>query len=80
MIISNGDYERDNDDGAVTFMQIHSNNCEDFISILLLLFDNNTDEHTDMKSYNFDDDDDDDDDKNVFDLKVGDVNSSTNVI
>ena len=22
MIISNGDYERDNDDGAVTFMQI----------------------------------------------------------
>jgi len=32
-----------------------------------------------MKSYNFDDDDDDDDD-NVFDLKVDDVNSSTNVI
>jgi hypothetical protein len=31
-----------------------------------------------MKSYNFDDDDDDDD--NVFDLKVDDVNSSTNVI
>jgi hypothetical protein len=30
-----------------------------------------------MKSYNFDDDDDDD---NVFDLKVDDVNSSTNVI
>jgi hypothetical protein len=56
-------------------MQIHSNNCEDLISILLLLFNNNTDEHTDMKSYNFDDDDD-----NVFDLKVGDVNSSTNVI
>ena len=78
MIISNGDYERDNDDGIVTFMQIHSNNWEDFISILLLLFNNNTDEHTDMKSYNFDDDDDDDD--NVFDLKVDDVNSSTNVI
>jgi len=77
MIISNGDYERDNDDGEVTFMQIHSNNWEDFISILLLLFNNNTDEHTDMKSYNFDDDDDDD---NVFDLKVDDVNSSTNVI
>ena len=77
MIISNDDFEHDNDDGAVTFMQIHSNNCEDLISILLLLFNNNTDEHTDMKSYNFDDDDDDD---NVFDLKVGDVNSSTNVI